>query len=175
MSVSLQPHRRSPTGSPVPGILQARTLEWVAISFPSAWKWKVKVKSLSHVRLFETPWTAAYQTPPAIGVSRQEYWSVVPLPYLQCPTLWRGCRGSEEMEGRKGRGAAWRTLSLNLALRQQEEPRPPKKVAERFLEHTGSIPQVRPHVRSKTTSFNTFKRQCKSILSEHKGMKTRTQ
>ena len=49
----------SPPGSPVPGILQARTLEWVAISFSSAWKWKVKVKSLSRVWLFVTPWTAA--------------------------------------------------------------------------------------------------------------------
>ena len=53
----------SPSGSPVPGILQARTLEWVAISFSNAWKWKVKVNLLSHVRLFETPWTAAYQAP----------------------------------------------------------------------------------------------------------------
>ena len=67
-------------GSPIPGILQARTLEWVAISFFNAWKWKVKVKSLSHVRLFATPWTAAYQAPPSMGFSRQEYWSGVPLP-----------------------------------------------------------------------------------------------
>ena len=51
----------SPPGSPVPGILQARTLEWVAISFSNAWKWKNKVKSLSRVRLLVTPWTAAYQ------------------------------------------------------------------------------------------------------------------
>ena len=65
----------SPPGSPVPGILQARTLEWVAISFSSAWKWKVKGKSLSHVRLLATPWTAAYQAPPSMGFSRQEYWS----------------------------------------------------------------------------------------------------
>ena len=71
---------RSPPGSPVPGILQARTLEWVAMSFSSAWKWKVKVKSLSHVWLFATPWTAAYQAPPFMGFSRQEYWSGVPLP-----------------------------------------------------------------------------------------------
>ena len=70
----------SPPGSPVPGILQARTPEWVAISFSSAWKWKVKVKSLSRVRLFSTPWTAAYQAPPPMGFSRQEYWSGVPLP-----------------------------------------------------------------------------------------------
>ena len=70
----------SPPGSPIPGILQARTLEWVAISFSSAWKWKVKVKLLTHVWLLETPWTVAYQTPPSMGFSRQEYWSGVPLP-----------------------------------------------------------------------------------------------
>ena len=70
----------SPPGSPVPGILQARTLEWVAISFSNAWKWKVKGKSLSHVWLFVTPWTAAYQAPLSMGFSRQEYWSAVPLP-----------------------------------------------------------------------------------------------
>ena len=70
----------SPPGSPVPGILQVRTLEWVAISFSNAWKWKAKVKSLSRVRLLTTPWTAAYQAPPSMGFSRQEYWSGVPLP-----------------------------------------------------------------------------------------------
>ena len=70
----------SPPGSPVPGILQARTLEWVAISFSNAWKWKVKVKSLSRVRFLATPWTAAYQAPSSMGFSRQEYWSGVPLP-----------------------------------------------------------------------------------------------
>ena len=70
----------SPSGSPVPGILQARTLEWVAISFSNAWKWKVKVKSLSRVLLLATPWTAAYQAPPSMGFSRQQYWSGVPLP-----------------------------------------------------------------------------------------------
>ena len=69
-----------PPGSPVPGILQARTLEWVAISFSNAWKWKVKVKSLSRVRLLETSWTGAYQAPPSMGFSRQEYWSGMPLP-----------------------------------------------------------------------------------------------
>ena len=63
----------SSPGSPVPGILQARTLAWVAISFSNAWKWKVKGKSLSHVRLFATPWTAAYQAPPSMGFSRQEH------------------------------------------------------------------------------------------------------
>ena len=70
----------SPPGSPVPGILQARTLEWFAISFSNAWKWKVKVESLSCVQLFATPWTSAYQAPPSMGFSRQEYWSGVPLP-----------------------------------------------------------------------------------------------
>ena len=65
------PTDRQPPGSPVPGILQARTLEWVAISFSNAWKWEVKVKSLSHVRLSATPRTAAYQAPPSMGFSRQ--------------------------------------------------------------------------------------------------------
>jgi len=74
------PRGSSPPGSPVPGILQARTLEWVAIPFSNAWKWKVKVKSLSCVWLLATPWTAAYQAPPSMGFSRQEYWSGVPLP-----------------------------------------------------------------------------------------------
>ena len=70
----------SPSGFPIPGILQARTLEWVAISFSNAWKWKVKVKLLSHVQLLATPWTATHQAPPSMGFSRQEYWSGVPLP-----------------------------------------------------------------------------------------------
>ena len=74
------PMDSSPPGYPIPGILQARTLEWVAISFSNAWKWKVKVKSLSRVRLLATPWKAAYQAPPSMGFSRQEYWSGVPLP-----------------------------------------------------------------------------------------------
>ena len=64
---TLRPHRQQPTRLPVPGILQARTLEWVAISFSNAWKWKVKVKSLSRVWLLATPWTAAYQAPLSIG------------------------------------------------------------------------------------------------------------
>ena len=74
----------SPPGSPIPGILQARTLDWVAISFSNAWKWKVKVKSLSCVWLLVTLWTVAYQAPPSMGFSRQEYWSGVPvwLPYI---------------------------------------------------------------------------------------------
>ena len=90
-----EPIDSSPSGSPVPGILQARTLEWVAISFFNAWKWKVKVKSFSHVRLLVTPWTAAYQAPPYMGFSRQEYWSGVPLPspkimpkYSKSPYCW---------------------------------------------------------------------------------------
>ena len=79
------PRDGSPPGSPVPGILQARTLEWVAISFSNAWKWKVNVKSLSRVRLLVTPWTSAHQAPPSMGFSRQEYWSGVPLPSLTNP------------------------------------------------------------------------------------------
>ena len=70
----------SPPGSSVPEILEARTLEWVAISFSSAWKWKVKGKSLSRVWLLATPWTTAYQAPLSVGFPRQKYWSGVPLP-----------------------------------------------------------------------------------------------
>ena len=67
-------------GFSVHGILKARTLEWVTISFSNVWKWKVKVKSFSCVRLLATPWTAAYQAPPSMGFSRQQYWSEVSLP-----------------------------------------------------------------------------------------------
>ena len=86
-------------GSPVPGILQARTLEWVAISFSNEWKWKVKVKSLSRVQLLATPWTAASQAPLSMGFSRQEYWSGVPFPsplfsliFAELPTWTLTCR-----------------------------------------------------------------------------------
>ena len=81
MSDSVRPHRLQPTRLPVPGILQARTLEWVAIAFSIAWKWKVKVKLLSSVRLLVTQWTIAYQAPLSMGFSRQKYWSGVPLPF----------------------------------------------------------------------------------------------
>ena len=74
------PKDSSPPGSSVPGTLQARTLEWVAICFSNAWQWKVKVKSLSRVRLPATPWTAAHQAPLSMGFSSQKYWSGVPLP-----------------------------------------------------------------------------------------------
>ena len=75
---------------PVPGILQARTLEWVAFFFSNAWKWKVKVKSLSCVRLLVTPWTAAHQAPPSMGFSRQEYQGVLlsPSKDLFCQFSW---------------------------------------------------------------------------------------
>ena len=100
----------SPPGSAVPGILQARTLEWVAISFSNAWKWKVKVKSFSPVRLFMTPCPAAYQAPQSMGFSRQEHWSGLPLPspkdthskfktlvFLFCSVLFVEGRSSFEM------------------------------------------------------------------------------
>ena len=90
----------SPPGSPVPGILQARILEWVAISFSNAWKWKMKVKLLSRVRLLATPWTAAYQGPPSMGFSRQEYWSGVPLPshtWLVCLKTQMAVRNKENL------------------------------------------------------------------------------
>ena len=89
MSTLCDPIDSSPPGSPIPGILQARTLEWVAISFSNSWKWKMKVKSLNRVQLLATPWTAAHQAPPSMGFSRQEYWSGVPLPSLIALTRTR--------------------------------------------------------------------------------------
>ena len=83
VSDSVLPHRRQPTRLLRPWDSPGKTLEWVAISFSNTWKWKVKVKSLSPVRLLETPWTAAHQAPPPMGFSRQEYWSGVPLPSLR--------------------------------------------------------------------------------------------
>ena len=93
----------SPPGSTAPGIFQARTLEWVAIPFSSAGKLKVKVKSLSRIRLLATPWTAAYQAPPSMGFSRQEYWSGVPLSSPQhyetrCQLQEKNCKKHKLME-----------------------------------------------------------------------------
>ena len=89
----------SPLGSSVPGILQARILEWVAISFSNAWKWKVKVKSLSRARLFATPWTAAYQAPLSMGFSRQEYWNGLPLPSpINMTSTLQNCEGHQKHE-----------------------------------------------------------------------------
>ena len=88
-STLCNPMDSSLLGFSVHGILQARTLEWVTISFSNAWKWKVKVKSLSRVRLLATPWTAAYHAAPSMGFSRQEYWSGVPLPSPWFLSRWR--------------------------------------------------------------------------------------
>ena len=114
----------SSPGSPVPGILQARTLEWVAISFSNAWKWKVKVKSLSRVRLFLTPWTAAHQAPPSMGFSRQEYWSGVPLPSPREDTVGpkRGTSLQKETQGereREGRKRGTRTFPIAIHIEAQ--------------------------------------------------------
>ena len=80
VSDSVWPQRQQPTRLPCLWDSPGKNLEWVAISFSNAWKWKVKVKSLSHVWLLATPWTAAYQAPVSMGFSRQEYWSGLPLP-----------------------------------------------------------------------------------------------
>ena len=99
----------SPSGSPVPGILQAGTLEWVAISFSNSGKWKVKGKSLSRVRLLATPWTVAYQAPLSMGFSRQEYWSGVPSPSpLHSVTVHSNLLGT------------WHPLSQQLFFKQKK-------------------------------------------------------
>ena len=126
----------SPPGSPTPGILQARTLEWVAISFSNAWKWKVKVKSLSHVWLLATPRTAAHQAPPSMGFSRQKYWSGVPLP--SPINWWKDCNPrnrfyrwvtsklwieilvgtTSQTKGRKNSGIQWGPMKICQGLCQ---------------------------------------------------------
>ena len=103
----------SPPGSPIPGILQARTLEWVAISFSNAWKWKVKVKSLSCVQLLATPWTAAHQAPPSMGYSRQEYWNVVPSP---SPDILQIRGGFSDMPTLNGLGSFMSVLKVNMKI-----------------------------------------------------------
>ena len=85
----------SPPGSPVPGILQARTLEWVAISFSNTWKWKMKMKLFSGVRLFATPWTTAYQAPPSMGFARQEVYFNVPSVQFSCSVVSNSLRPHE--------------------------------------------------------------------------------
>ena len=104
----------SPPGSPIPGILQARTLEWVAISFSNAWKWKVKVKSLSRVRLLATPWTTAYRAAPSTGFSRQEYRSGMPLPSPE-----EVLQIAEKRTEAKGKGERKRHTQLNTKFQRR--------------------------------------------------------
>ena len=109
----------SPRGSSVHGIFQAKTLEWVAISFSNAGKWKVRVKSLSRVRLLATPWTAAHQAPPSMGFSRQEYWSGVPLPSPM--TLYRKQYSRPSPQNEKCKKAKWLSKeALQIAEKRRE-------------------------------------------------------
>ena len=117
----------SPPGSPVPGILQAKTLEWVAISFSNGWKWKVKVKSLSRVRLPATPWTAAHQAPTSIGFSRQDYWSGVPLSCLTlCNSIECNPPGSSAHGILQARILAWVAIPFS---RESSQPRNQSRVS----------------------------------------------
>ena len=118
----------SPPGSPVPGILQARTLEWVAIYFSNARKWKVKVKLLSCVWIFETPWTAAYQAPLSMGFSRQECWSGLPLPspmVLLGPLKWEWLKNCPNTTSPV-------KLSLSLILTGKTNPASPPRSSMGF-------------------------------------------
>ena len=99
-------------GSAVPGILQARTLEWVVISISSAWKWKVKVTSLSCVRFLVTPWTAAHQAPPSMGFSRQEYWRGVPLPSPAASITWCFSSGVQQWDSKICKSSKVRSKDL---------------------------------------------------------------
>ena len=109
----------SPPGSPVPGILQARTLEWVAIAFSNAWRWKVKGKSLSRVRLLAIPWTAAYQAPPSMGFSRQEYWSGVPLPSPHLDVYSSFIHYCQNLEATKMSFSRWMDTEILFSARNE--------------------------------------------------------
>ena len=111
----MRPHRRRPTRLLCPGILQAKTLEWVAISFSNAGKWKVKVKSLSRVRLFATPWTAARQPPPSMGFPRQESWSGVPSPSPQSTVVLSLMMLKLQTLGNED-SSSWSFCNVNLEL-----------------------------------------------------------
>ena len=116
----------SPPGSPVPGILQARTLEWVVISFSNAWKWKVKVKLLSRVRLFGTPWTAAYQAPPPWDFpGKSTAWGGVPLSSPN--SSWETCISKPQLDTTKYL-LNWLKKCLNLTIPSSEKDveQPPK-------------------------------------------------
>ena len=111
-------------GFSVRGILQARTLEWVAISFSNAWKWKVKVKSLSRIRLLGTPWTAAYQAPPSMGFFRQQYWSGVPLP-SPCFLLY-SIIGGKSYIALSQKSRSWLKIELQQTNKQQNPLKSPR-------------------------------------------------
>ena len=147
----------SPPGSPVPGILQARTLEWVAISFSNEGKCKVKVKSLSHVRLLVTPLTAAYQAPPSMGFSRQEYWSGLPLPSLSLlPTRVKNQHLTFRRENILNRG----TCSCRI-LGIQVSKSTPKRVWFWFLVAFANAHCVGAHV----SWLGTFKHKGNTLYS----------
>ena len=117
------PRDGSPPGSPVPGILQTRTLEWVAISFSNAGKWKVKVKvkSLSRVQLLATPWTAAHQAPPSMGFSRQEYWSGAPLPSLIILYRRQQTNHPKEKEKQEGQVVTWGGFTNSRRMKRRKK------------------------------------------------------
>ena len=129
------PQRRQPTRLPRPWDSPGKTLEWVAISFSNAWKWKVKVKSLSHVRLLVTPWTAVYQAPPSMGFSRQEYWSGVPL-----PSPIQAARSKQTWA--TGQPPYYSTLHESVLIQPSQKPMPSRLLYS--INETGRS-QVRQH------------------------------
>ena len=146
------PTEGSPPGSPIPGTLQARTMECVAISFSNAWQWKVKVKSLCRVWLLGTPWTAAYQAPPSVGFSRQDYWSGVPVPspYMQST----GC----EMPGRmKHKLESWLLGEISTTSDMQMTP-----LYGRKWRGTKELLDVGERQKNQRTTWWRWKRRVKS-------------
>ena len=165
----------SPPGSSIAGTLQARTLEWVAISFSNAWKWKVKVNSLSRVWLFATPWTATHQAPPSMGFSRQEYWSGVPM--KQTNPLLLESRKAQDTTGlhcesvRSGKTMG-KTVTSSRVLRDKSRWGRWAARTEKQLHHTcgeaGSLgpwrSETHPRNSSKGTCYRVKKTDTRQVL-----------
>ena len=163
----------SPTGSPVPGILQARILEWVAISFSNAWKWKVKVKSLSHVWLLVTPWTAAHQAPPSMGFSRQEFWSGVPLPsssiapLFSCPQSFPAS-GSFPKSGLFASGEQECPLKITLSSNTYFKVKPEPTIAVLDVDISPSVVEWGTQKRKLPSPSRDYSGNTKSLLDNIK-------
>ena len=118
VSDSVRPHRWQPTRLPRPWDFPGKNTGVGCHFFSNAWKWKLKVKSLSRIRLLATPWTAAYQAPPSMVFSRQEYWSVLPAGAGALPMAKVMRKEAQHTQRRD------RTLGVPLEILEHLPPKP---------------------------------------------------